>query len=60
MEGGVKFVDSIPKTPSGKILRRIMRQQADQAGNVASKLWLAVQKYFHSEKIINLQNIFYG
>lgn len=28
LEGGVKFVDSIPKTPSGKILKRILREQA--------------------------------
>lgn len=25
LRGGVKFVDSIPKTPSGKILRRVLR-----------------------------------
>lgn len=27
LRGGVKFVDSIPKTPSGKILRRILRDR---------------------------------
>lgn len=26
--GGIVFVDSIPKTPSGKILKRILRDQA--------------------------------
>ncbi len=25
--GGVKFIDMIPKSPSGKILRRILRDQ---------------------------------
>jgi acyl-CoA synthetase (AMP-forming)/AMP-acid ligase II len=28
LEGGVKFVESIPKTPSGKILKRVLREQA--------------------------------
>lgn len=28
LEGGVKFVDTIPKTPSGKILKRLLRDQA--------------------------------
>ena len=28
LEGGVKFVDAIPKTPSGKILKRVLREQA--------------------------------
>ncbi|KAF2651247.1 4-coumarate-CoA ligase-like protein [Lophiostoma macrostomum CBS 122681] len=28
LEGGVKFVESIPKTPSGKILKRMLREQA--------------------------------
>jgi 4-coumarate--CoA ligase len=26
--GGVKFVDAIPKNPSGKILRKVLREQA--------------------------------
>ena len=26
--GGVVFVDAIPKTPSGKILKRVLREQA--------------------------------
>lgn len=28
LDGGVKFVDVIPKAPSGKILKRILREQA--------------------------------
>jgi 4-coumarate--CoA ligase len=28
LAGGVKFVDAIPKNPSGKILRTILRDQA--------------------------------
>ena len=28
LSGGVVFVDEIPKTPSGKILKRILREQA--------------------------------
>ncbi|KAJ7175464.1 phenylacetyl-CoA ligase [Mycena filopes] len=28
LAGGVEFVDSIPKTPSGKLLRRVLREQA--------------------------------
>ncbi|KAG8695152.1 hypothetical protein FRC08_008005 [Ceratobasidium sp. 394] len=28
LEGGVVFVDAIPKNPSGKILRRVLREQA--------------------------------
>lgn len=29
LEGGVKFVDAIPKTASGKILKRVLREQAE-------------------------------
>lgn len=42
--GGVRFVDVIPKNPSGKILRKILRDQAkaemekEAAGTVAAKL----------------------
>ena len=37
--GGVKFVDAIPKNPSGKILRKILRDQAKAEQNgKASKL----------------------
>ena len=28
LRGGVHFVEQIPKSPSGKILRRVMRDQA--------------------------------
>ena len=28
LTGGVEFVDSIPKNPSGKLLRRFLRDQA--------------------------------
>ena len=28
LRGGVKFVDAIPKSPSGKILRRVLKKQA--------------------------------
>jgi acyl-coenzyme A synthetase/AMP-(fatty) acid ligase len=28
LTGGVKFVDNIPKNPSGKILKRILREMA--------------------------------
>ena len=32
LRGGVKFVDAIPKSPSGKILRRMLRDQAAKEG----------------------------
>jgi len=28
LDGGIEFVDAIPKNPSGKILRRVLREQA--------------------------------
>lgn len=28
LRGGIRFVDQIPKSPSGKILRRVVREQA--------------------------------
>lgn len=28
LRGGIRFVDQIPKSPSGKILRRLVRDQA--------------------------------
>lgn len=28
LEGGIRFVDSIPKLPSGKILKRVLREEA--------------------------------
>lgn len=30
LEGGIRFVDSIPKLPSGKILKRVLREQANE------------------------------
>jgi 4-coumarate--CoA ligase len=30
LTGGVVFVDEIPKSPSGKILKRILREQAEE------------------------------
>lgn len=27
LRGGIRFVDNIPKTPSGKILRRVLRDK---------------------------------
>lgn len=30
LEGGVRFVDAIPKNPSGKILRKELREKAAQ------------------------------
>jgi len=27
LDGGVRFVDEIPKNPSGKILRRVLRER---------------------------------
>ena len=32
LEGGVKFVESIPKTASGKILKRVLREEAKMEG----------------------------
>jgi acyl-coenzyme A synthetase/AMP-(fatty) acid ligase len=28
LRGGIRFVDHVPKSPSGKVLRRVMREQA--------------------------------
>ncbi|GAA5951876.1 hypothetical protein JCM21900_004172 [Sporobolomyces salmonicolor] len=30
LKGGIKFVESVPKSPSGKLLRRLLRDQAKQ------------------------------
>ena len=35
LRGGVRFIEVIPKSPSGKILRRILRDQAKKEGVVA-------------------------
>lgn len=31
LKGGVRFIDVIPKSPSGKILRRLLRDQEKEA-----------------------------
>lgn len=41
LTGGVKFVDAIPKNASGKILKRILREEAlkeIKAGKLSAKL----------------------
>jgi acyl-coenzyme A synthetase/AMP-(fatty) acid ligase len=39
LDGGVRFVDSIPKNASGKILKRILRDWAkEEKGKPALKL----------------------
>jgi acyl-coenzyme A synthetase/AMP-(fatty) acid ligase len=30
LRGGIRFVDQVPKSPSGKVLRRVMREEAKQ------------------------------
>jgi acyl-CoA synthetase (AMP-forming)/AMP-acid ligase II len=32
LTGGVIFIDEVPKSPSGKILKRILKEQAEQEG----------------------------
>lgn len=31
LKGGIRFVDAVPKSPSGKILRRLIRDQEKEA-----------------------------
>jgi acyl-coenzyme A synthetase/AMP-(fatty) acid ligase len=38
LEGGVRFVDAIPKNASGKILKRVLRDWAKEKGKPALKL----------------------
>lgn len=38
LEGGVRFVESIPKNASGKILKRLLREQAKQETSLTHKL----------------------
>jgi len=39
LEGGIRFVDAIPKNASGKILKRMLREEAEKEGkSVAPKL----------------------
>jgi 4-coumarate--CoA ligase len=28
LKGGIEFIDAIPKNPSGKLLRRVLREKA--------------------------------
>ncbi|KAI1785728.1 phenylacetyl-CoA ligase [Ganoderma leucocontextum] len=35
LEGGIEFMDAIPKNPSGKILRRVLREQGQRSGGQA-------------------------
>jgi acyl-coenzyme A synthetase/AMP-(fatty) acid ligase len=35
LRGGVRFVDEIPKSPSGKILRRLLKKQAKEDASKA-------------------------
>jgi acyl-coenzyme A synthetase/AMP-(fatty) acid ligase len=34
LKGGVEFIDAIPKSPSGKILRRLLRDREKEARRV--------------------------
>ena len=36
LKGGIRFVDAIPKNPSGKILRRLLRDQEKEARRKAA------------------------
>ena len=38
LTGGVVFVDEIPKSASGKILKRILREEAEKEAKLMSKL----------------------
>ena len=38
LRGGVKFVDVIPKSPSGKILRRVLKDQIKEELKLKAKL----------------------
>lgn len=35
LEGGIRWVEAIPKNASGKILKRILREEAKQEGTAA-------------------------
>ncbi|TNY20897.1 AMP binding protein [Rhodotorula diobovata] len=37
LKGGIELVDSVPKSPSGKLLRRILREEAKQEIEAAKK-----------------------
>lgn len=38
LTGGIRFIDEIPKSPSGKILKRLLREQAAREGTSLYKL----------------------
>ena len=38
LRGGIKFVDVIPKSPTGKILRRVLKEQAAKEEQRMAKL----------------------
>lgn len=40
LAGGVEYIDVIPKNPSGKLLRRLLRDRARQlkAGRIKAKM----------------------
>jgi 4-coumarate--CoA ligase len=38
LEGGVVFVDAIPKNASGKILKRVLRERAKKELSLSAKL----------------------
>ncbi|KAI1625500.1 amp dependent CoA ligase [Exophiala viscosa] len=38
LEGGVRFVDGIPKNASGKILKRVLREEVKKEGTAKAKL----------------------
>lgn len=37
LRGGVRFLDVIPKSPAGKILRRVLKEEAKKEGDVETK-----------------------
>ena len=50
LRGGVEFVEKIPKSASGKILRRLLRKQEQQK----SRLWLTELSTLLSVKLIDV------
>ena len=50
LRGGVEFVEKIPKSASGKILRRLLRKQEQQK----SRLWFPVLSALLSVKLIDV------
>ena len=50
LRGGVEFVEKIPKSASGKMLRRLLRKQEQQK----SRLWFPVLSALLSVKLIDV------